>query len=78
MASEAPIQYLSTSGDPFDYDTDLVAAMTSYSRIMYIHTKKQMDAAIRASQLRKGDATVDPPAHLTKERAWTAQAQAQA
>lgn len=73
MASEAPMQYLSTSGDSFDHDTDLVAAMTSYSRIMYMHTKKQIDAAIRASLPRKGDATVDPPAHLTKEKSVDSQ-----
>jgi hypothetical protein len=44
-----------------------VAAMTSYSKLMHLHTKKQMDAAKRASRRRSGDSTTDASATLTKE-----------
>ena len=50
-----------------EYDTNPVAAMASYSRLMHTHTKKQMDAAMLASRRRNGDDAVDPSAHLTKE-----------
>lgn len=67
MASEAPMQHISPSGDTFDYEVDPVAAMTSYSKLMHLHTKKQMDAAKRASRRRSPDAAVDAHNSLTKE-----------
>ena len=67
MASEAPMQYTNASGDSFDYEADPVAAMTSYSKLMHLHTKKQMDAAKRASRRRTPDAAIDAHSPLTKE-----------
>jgi hypothetical protein len=67
MASASPVQYLSTSGDPYDYEANPVAAMTSYSKLMHLHTKKQMDAAKRASRRRSDDSTADAQSTPTKE-----------
>ena len=61
------MQYNSASGDSFDYEADPVAAMTSYSKLMHLHTKKQMDAAKRASRRRSPDAAVDAHTSLPKE-----------
>jgi hypothetical protein len=67
MASASPVQYLSTSDDPDDYKADPVATMTSYSKLMHLYTKKQMDAAKRASRRRNDDSTADAQSTLTKE-----------
>ena len=61
MASETPTQYLNGANDSYEYEGDPVAAMTSYAKLMHIHTKKQMDAAKRASRRRSGDSTTEAP-----------------
>ena len=67
MASETPVQYISTSGNSYNYEADPVAAMTSYAKLMHLHTKKQMDAAKRASRRRSGDSTSDAQASFPKQ-----------
>lgn len=44
--------------DSFDCETDPVAAMTEYSRVMHSHTLKQMENARRASRRRDVDHNV--------------------
>ena len=61
------MQYLSSSTSQVDYDSDPVQAMTSYSQLMHMHTKKQMDAAKRVSRRRSGDSGVKAEATITKE-----------
>jgi hypothetical protein len=55
----ASVQYLSTPPASFDYDSDPIAAMTSYSRMMHSHTQQQMDAATRAARRRSPPAADD-------------------
>ncbi|ERF74049.1 hypothetical protein EPUS_03864 [Endocarpon pusillum Z07020] len=43
------------SSSSFDYESDAVAAMTEYSRIMHSHTMKQMENARRASRRRDAE-----------------------
>lgn len=66
----ASVEYLTTPHDTFNnsYDTDPVAAMAYYSRMMHSHTKQQMDAATRSMRRRSpGSSTVDAQASLSKE-----------
>lgn len=42
----------------FDDESDPVAAMTEYSRVMHSHTMKQMENARRASRRRDADSAV--------------------
>jgi hypothetical protein len=67
MTAGTTVQHLGTSGSSYDYETDPVAAITSYSKVMHLHTKNQMDAAKRASRRRNGDSTNDVQATLVKE-----------
>jgi hypothetical protein len=70
MAPSAPVRFFeSSSADSLDYsyNSNPVAAITSYSMLMHKHTKQQMDAAKSASRRRSGDATVDAQASLSKQ-----------
>ncbi|EXJ93482.1 hypothetical protein A1O1_01874 [Capronia coronata CBS 617.96] len=53
------VEYITTPREPFNYDADPVEAMTSYSRLMHLHTKQQMDAATQAARRRSPSAGVD-------------------
>ena len=67
MTADTTVQHLGTSGSSYGYETDPVAAITSYAKVMHLHTKKQMDAAKRASRRRNGDGANDVQATLTEE-----------
>jgi hypothetical protein len=67
MTADTSVQYLGSSGNSYDSESDPVAAMTSYAKLMHLHTKKQMDAAKRASRRRNGESANDVQAPLTKE-----------
>ncbi len=67
MTADTPVQYLGSSGNSYDFESDRVAAMNSYAKLMHLHTKKQMDAAKRASRRRSGESANDVQATLTKE-----------
>jgi hypothetical protein len=67
MTADTSVQYLGTSGSSYGYETDPVAAITSYAKVMHLHTKRQMDAAKRASRRQSGDSANNVPATLTKE-----------
>jgi hypothetical protein len=67
MTANTSVQHLGTSGSSYNYETDPVAAITSYAKVMHLHTKNQMDAAKRASRRRNGDAVNDVQAALMKE-----------
>jgi len=69
MAASAPIRFFESSSiDSSDHscDSNPVAAIISYSKLMHMHTKQQMDAAKRVSRRRSGDATVNAQASLSK------------
>lgn len=67
MTADTSVQHLGSSGSSCNYETDPVAAITSYAKVMHLHTKNQMDAAKRASRRRNGDAANDVQAALMKE-----------
>jgi hypothetical protein len=67
MTADTTVQYLGSSSNSYNYESDPVAAMTSYSKLMHLHTKKQMDAAKRASRRRSDESANDVQATLTKE-----------
>jgi len=67
MTADTPVQYLGSSGNSSNYESDAVAAMTSYAKLMHLHTKKQMDAAKRASRRRSGESANDVQATPTQE-----------
>eukprot|EP00249_Psilotum_nudum_P035710 c56910_g1_i1 orf=130-354(+) len=52
------VEYLtSPSQGSFDFDQDPLEAVTSYSRLMHLHTKAQMDSSCRS--LRRKSPTSD-------------------
>ncbi|KIX09822.1 uncharacterized protein Z518_00903 [Rhinocladiella mackenziei CBS 650.93] len=53
------VKGLARSHDGLDYEADPVAEMTSYSRMMHLHTKKQMDAVARSARRRSSPSGVD-------------------
>jgi hypothetical protein len=67
MTADTTVQRVDTSGSSSSYETDPVAAITSYAKVMHLHTKKQMDAAKRASRRRNGDGANDSQATLMEE-----------
>lgn len=46
------VEYLSVPAQPLDYESDPVAAMSTYARMMHSHTKVQMDAATCSARRR--------------------------
>jgi hypothetical protein len=67
MTADKSVQYLGSSGNSYNYESDPVAAMASYAKLMHLHTKKQMDAAQRASRRRSSESATDVQATPTKE-----------
>lgn len=55
MPSTTEVRFPSSTSH--DYESDPVAAMTEYSRIMHSHTLKQMESARRASRRRDADSS---------------------
>lgn len=51
------VEYLSRPSQPFDYESDPIAAMSTYARMMHSHTKQQMDAATRSARRRSPQPT---------------------
>jgi hypothetical protein len=46
------VEYLTTPSEPLNYEADPVAAMSSYSRMMHMHTRQQMESATRSARRR--------------------------
>ncbi|KIW57741.1 hypothetical protein PV05_02303 [Exophiala xenobiotica] len=47
------VEYLTTPpAEPLNYDADPVAAMSSYSRMMHMHTRQQMESVTRSARRR--------------------------
>ncbi|OCT52609.1 hypothetical protein CLCR_11096 [Cladophialophora carrionii] len=60
----AAVEYLtSPQHETLDYESDPIAAMTSYSRMMHSHTKSQMDAATRSARRRSSSSSTGVNAH---------------
>ncbi|KAJ4503799.1 hypothetical protein HRR83_005568 [Exophiala dermatitidis] len=55
----ASVEYLTAPQETINYEADPVAAMTSYSRMMHLHTRQQMDAATRSARRRSPSHGVD-------------------
>ncbi|KIX98646.1 uncharacterized protein Z520_05947 [Fonsecaea multimorphosa CBS 102226] len=53
------VEYLTSPQQNFSYESDPIAAMTSYARMMHMHTKQQMDAATRSARRRSPPIGVD-------------------
>ncbi|KIW29772.1 uncharacterized protein PV07_05560 [Cladophialophora immunda] len=53
------VEYLTSPQQNFNYESDPIAAMTSYARMMHMHTKQQMDAATRSARRRSPPVGVD-------------------
>ena len=73
MPSSTGAEYVSQP-TPLDFDSDPVTAMTSYSRMMHVHTKQQMEAATKTSHRRSSSASpVDAQASLNKSSSRSSQ-----
>jgi hypothetical protein len=64
MTTDTPVQHLGTSS--YGYEADPVAAITSYAKVMHLHTKKQMEAVKWASRRLSNDGANDVQATPTK------------
>jgi hypothetical protein len=62
------------SSHSYDFESDPVAAMTEYSRVMHSHTMKQMENARRASRRRDAEkGTISTETQLRKEDSISSQ-----
>ncbi|KIW21368.1 hypothetical protein PV08_01948 [Exophiala spinifera] len=48
----ASVEYLTTPSEPFGSNSDPLVAMTSYAKMMHMHTQQQMEAATRSARRR--------------------------
>ena len=46
------VEYLTAPSETLDYESDPIAAMSSYARMMHSHTQQQMEAATRSARRR--------------------------
>lgn len=69
MPSSNQVEILSAPEHPFDFESDPIQAMTTYSRDMFSHTKQQMSSACNSSRRRSGqrNSPVDAHGSLSKE-----------